>query len=338
MQNREDNTVLIETVKKNSESTNLSLPLVIVNPRSASGSTSDKWSQTASDLRAHFGPFQVAFTESQGHGIDLAEQAANEGRQFIIACGGDGTINEVANGILRSGKDVELGVLPSGTGGDFRRTLVMPLGNRDAAASLRDGKTQRIDVGKVTFSDLDGETVTRFFVNVSSFGLAASIIKRVKSSRVFDWLPIDGVRGRANFAASTLREVIDLDPVTVRVRIDDGEEKTLQTINFCIANARYFGGGMMIAPEAKINDGVFDVVNIGNISTAKILLNAHTLYRGTHTDLKEVKNTLAQRVEVSAFDSSTEIFLETDGELPGKLPATYEIIPNALRVRVPKST
>jgi len=321
----------------NKISDDLSLPLVIVNPKSASGSTRDKWSQTASDLRAHFGPFSVTFTKSQGDGIDLAERAANSGRQFIIACGGDGTINEVANGIMRSGKDVELGVLPSGTGGDFRRTLGLPLTNREAAAALRDGTTQKIDVGKVTFLDLNGNTVSRYFLNVSSFGLAASIIKRVKSAKIFDWLPIDGVRGRANFAASTLREVLELDPTTVRVRIDADEEKTLQTINFCIANARYFGGGMMIAPEAKINDGFFDVVNIGDISTAKIILNAYTLYRGTHTDLKEVKSTLAKRIEVSALDPSHEILLETDGELPGKLPATYEIIPNALRIRVPGS-
>src|SRR2546423_15064323 len=84
------------------------LPLVIVNPKSASGSTREKWAQTASDLRAHFGPFSVAFTKSRGHGIDLAERAARSGREFIIACGGDGTINEVANGILRSGHDDEL--------------------------------------------------------------------------------------------------------------------------------------------------------------------------------------------------------------------------------------
>ncbi len=314
-----------------------SLPLIIVNPRSASGSTRDKWSQTVSDLRAHFGPFSVAFTKCPGHGVDVAKRAAESGRQFIIACGGDGTINEVANGILLSSKDAELGVLPSGTGGDFRRTLGLPLTNREAAVALRDGKTQRMDVGKVTFRDLDDNTVTRYFLNVSSFGLAASIIKRVKSAKIFDWLPIDGIRGRANFAASTLREVLELDPVTIRVRIDDAEEKPLQTINFCIANARYFGGGMMIAPEAKINDGLLDVVNIGDIGSAKIILNAYTLYRGTHVDLKEVKSTLAKKIEVTAFDPSTEILLETDGELPGKLPATYEIVPDALRVRVPKT-
>ena len=160
--------------------------------------------------------------------------------------------------------------------------------------------------------------------------------QRVKSAKIFDWLPVESVRGRANFAASTLREVLDLDPVSIRVRLDDGDEKTLQTINFCIANARYFGGGMMIAPDAKINDGFLDVVNIGDISTAKIILNAYTLYRGTHDDLPEVKTTTARKIEVSAFESSSEILLETDGELPGKLPATYEIVPNALRIRVSK--
>ncbi len=314
-----------------------SLPLVIVNPKSASGATRDNWTATASEMRAHFGPFSVAFTKAAGDGIELAERAAASGRRFIIACGGDGTINEVANGILRSGEDVELGVLPSGTGGDFRRTLGLPLASRAAAAALRDGETRMMDAGLVTFFDLHGKTVNRYFVNVSSFGLAASVLKRVKSAKIFDWLPLDAIRGRANFAVSTLQEVLDLDPISIRVRIDAGEEKTLQTINFCVANSRYFGGGMMIAPGASINDGLFDVVNIGDISTAKILLNGYSLYRGTHNKLDEVKSALASRIEVAPLDPSAEILLETDGEMPGKLPAIYEIVPNALRVRVPRA-
>ena len=314
-----------------------SLPLVIVNPKSASGATRDKWSQTASDVRAHFGPFSVAFTKGPGDGIDLAQRAAESGRRFIIACGGDGTINEVANGILRSGADAEIGVLPSGTGGDFRRTIGMPQTNREAAAALRDGETRMMDVGKVTFLDLQGKSAERYFVNVSSFGLAASIIKRVKSSSIFDWLPVESVRGRANFAASTLRGIVGIEPVLIRVQIDNRDEETLQTINFCIANARYFGGGMMIAPEARINDGLLDVINIGDIKTAKILLNGYSLYRGSHTKLEEVKSTVARRIRVDALDPSLEILLETDGELPGKLPATYEVVPDALRVRVPKN-
>ncbi len=319
----------------NSEDT--SLPLVIVNPRSASGATSEKWAATASDLRAHFGPFSVAFTKSQGGAVSIAKRAAKAGRDLIIACGGDGTINEVANGILLSGKDAELGVLPSGTGGDFRRTLGLPQTNREVAAALRDGVTRQMDVGKVTFTDHDGEKASRYFVNISSVGLAADVIKRVKTAKFFDWLPVESMRGKANFAVSALQEVIDIDATLIRVRFDDGDEHAVQTIAFCIANSRYFGGGMMIAPDAYINDGMLDVINIGDLSTARILLNAHTLYRGTHQKLAEVNSTLAKRIEVSAVDPSTPIFLETDGELPGQLPAVYEVVPNALRVRVPRT-
>jgi diacylglycerol kinase (ATP) len=323
--------------KKNEKSSSArSLPLVIVNPKSAGGSTDERWAQTASDLRTHFGPFEVEFTRKQGDGIEMAAAAAKAGCDFIIACGGDGTINEVANGILLSGCDTELGVLPSGTGGDFRRTIGMPLSHREAARSLRSGQTKLIDAGKVTFQDFDNQTVSRFFLNVSSFGLAAEIIERVKASTTFSWLPLKSVRGRAGFALSTLQEVIDLEPVTIRIRVNDGDEKTLNTINFCVANARYFGGGMKIAPDAKLNDGLLDIINIGDLGMAKILINAYSLYTGSHLSLDEVHSALAAKVEVSSANQDREIRLETDGELPGKLPASFEAVPNALRVRVPK--
>jgi YegS/Rv2252/BmrU family lipid kinase len=313
------------------------LPLLIVNPKSASGATRDKWSGIASDLRTHFGPFNVRFTKGPGDGIELAYEAAKAGRKFIIACGGDGTINEVANGILNSGEDAELGILPSGTGGDFRRTLGMPIEMREAARALKNGKTKAIDVGKVTYTDHDGSSATRFFLNVTSFGLAASIIERVKGSSSLNWLPLDSVRGRASFALSMLQEIVGLDAIAVRVKIDDGEERPLQTVNFCVANSRYFGGGMMIAPDAKLDDGNLDVINIGDIKTAKVILNAHTLYRGTHLDLTEVKDTLAKRIEARPLNVGDEVHIEIDGELPGKLPAVYEVVPKALRVRVPRA-
>jgi YegS/Rv2252/BmrU family lipid kinase len=313
-------------------------PLVIVNPKSAAGATRGKWASIASDLRTHFGAFNVAFTKGPGDGINIARRAIDSGRRFLIACGGDGTINEIANGILQSGEDVELGILPSGTGGDFRRTIGMPNGVREAARALRDGETRRIDVGRVNYYDHDGQQATRYFLNVSSFGLAASILDRVKSTTSLKWLPMDRVRGRASFALSTLQEVIDLEPVRVKVSIDGGEFKALQTVNFCVANARYFGGGMMIAPDAKLSDGFLNVVNIGDIATAKVLLNAHTLYRGTHGSLSEVDQRLAKRIEVSAVDPHADVRLETDGELPGRLPAVYEVVPGALSVRVPQKT
>ena len=315
---------------------NANLPLVIVNPKSAGGSTHSRWANNAGYLRAHFGAFSVAFTKKRGDGIELAKRAVESGRKFIIACGGDGTINEVANGILQTGEDVELGIFPSGTGGDFRRTLEIPSAAREAAKALRDGVTKTIDVGKVSFVNHQNEQDSRYFLNVSSFGLSASINERVKSQTLFNWLPGNTLTGKSNFAFSTLQEVLDTDFMTVRVKIDAKDEKTLNTINFCVANARFFGGGMKIAPDAKINDGFFDVINIGDIKTAKILLNAYRLYSGSHLDLDEVKSTLAKRIEVSPFDKKQTIFIETDGELPGKLPAVYEIVPNVLKIRVPK--
>ena len=315
---------------------NASLPLVIVNPKSAAGSTESRWAEIASDLRAHFGAFQVAFTKKQGDGILLAKRGAAQGRKFIIACGGDGTINEVANGILESGADIELGIFPSGTGGDFRRTLGISSNSREAAKQLQTGETKTIDVGKVTFLNHENEQTSRFFLNVSSFGLSAAINERVKAKSAFGWLPFDALRGKAKFAFSTLQEVLEVSFTTVRVKIDDKEEKSLNTLNFCVANSRYFGGGMKIAPDAKINDGFFDVVNIGDIRTAKILFNAHKLYLGSHLEMEEVKSTLAKRIEVSPLNDKMEIHLETDGELPGKLPAVYEVVPSALKVRVPR--
>ncbi len=313
------------------------LPLVIVNPKSAGGSTHSRWANNASDLRAHFGAFNVAFTKKQGDGIELAKRGVEAGRKFIIACGGDGTINEVANGILETGEDVELGVFPSGTGGDFRRTLGVPSAAREAAKCLRDGMTETMDVGRVTFFNHDDEQVSRYFLNVSSFGLSASINERVKTTNLFKWLPGNTLSGKSNFAFSTLQEVLETKFTTVRVKIDDKEERQLNTINFCVANARFFGGGMKIAPAAKIDDGFFDVINIGDIKTAKILLNAYKLYNGSHLNLDEVKSTLAKRIEVSPADTNQIVFIEADGELPGRLPAVYEVVPKALRIRVPKN-
>ncbi len=314
------------------------LPLVIVNPKSAAGSTREKWSGVAADLRAHFGPFKVAFTKGPGDGIDLARHHAGSGVPFIIACGGDGTINEVANGILQAGTDTELGIFPSGTGGDLRRTLGLPTEPRDVARALKEGETRRMDVGKVSFVDHEGKPAERYFLNVTSFGLAASIIERVKSNKAMDWLPLDTLRGRANFALSTLQEVIGIGTTQVLVKMDDDEERPLSTVNFCIANARYFGGGMMIAPDARIVDGLLDVINIGDIRTAKVILKAYTLYSGTHLDLPEVKSRLAKKVSVKPFNASEIVHIEIDGELPGSLPAVYEVVPGALKVRVPSKS
>jgi diacylglycerol kinase (ATP) len=297
------------------------MSVVIVNPSSAGGSTGEVWPQIASDLRSQFGSFRAVFTTHRGDAAALASEAARKGAKLIIACGGDGTVSEVANGILSSGKEAELGVLPSGTGGDFRRTLEIPSRTRDAARVLRTGRSVRIDVGRVSYTDQNGADATRYFVGVASCGMSTKVIERVKSDDV-------------SFVSALLKTAMRNAPVRLVVQLDDSHEHHLVVSNLCIANARYFGGGMKIAPDAKLTDGKFDVVSIGDLSAMKIFTSAPRVYTGSHLSMPEVSHTLARKITVRAADRAAEVALEVDGELPGRLPATFQIIPDALRVRV----
>ena len=314
----------------------MSLPLIIVNPASAGGATGRAWPRLAATLREHSGAFEVAFTEGAGDGRVIAEREARAGRRLLVACGGDGTVSEVACGILASGAEAELGLLPSGTGGDFRRTLRIPRRDADAAVALRAGRTVLLDAGRVEYRNARGEAESRHFVNVASCGMGGEVIRRVKAAGS-DWLPARGrhlLGGRAAFASAALRAAFAYERPRLRVRLDDGPERTLAVTSFCVANARYFGGGMKIAPAAKLTDGLFDAVAVGDLGTLSILANSYRLYLGTHLGMTEVGHALCARVSARAAGAE-RVPLEVDGELVGSLPATFDILPRALRVRCP---
>jgi YegS/Rv2252/BmrU family lipid kinase len=316
----------------------MSLPLVIINPASANGDTGDAWPKIASDLATHFGAFHPVFTSKRAEAIEIAAEAARKGTKLIIACGGDGTISEVANGILASGKDAELGILPSGTGGDFRRSLNIPARTTEAAVILRQGQTRQVDVGRASYATDAVEQETRYFLGVASFGMSADVISRVKSGQP-GWLPLKAPRwlsGRVSFGSAMLQSAARMKPTRVLVQLDDKSAQRTTVANLCIANARYFGGGMKIAPDAKLTDGKFDVVSIGDLSLGRILANAPLLYFGAHLSMPEVQHALAAKITASPIDKNQRIVLELDGELPGFLPATFQIIPRALRVRCPR--
>ena len=315
-----------------------SLPLVIINPASAAGATGAAWPSVASDLRRHFGAFNCAFTEQSGDASAIARRETQAGRRFIIACGGDGTISEVANGLLQSGvTDAELGILPSGTGGDFRRTLRVPARTADAAASLRRGRTRRIDVGRVSFVNHQGADETRYFVNVASCGMGGEVVRRVKAESP-GWLPANRSRwlgGKLSFALAALQTTLTFAKPRLRIQLDDRPEARLVVTNLCIANARYFGGGMKVAPEALLDDGWLDTIAIGDMSAVSILTHSYRVYLGTHLGMQHVRHARARRIAAWAESKDEEVLLEIDGELAGRLPATFEIIPRALRVRCP---
>ena len=314
----------------------MTLPLVIINPASAGGATGAHWPRLATDLRAHFGPFACAFTSAQGDASVIAAREARAGR-LLIACGGDGTISEVANGILAAGVDAELGVLPSGTGGDFRRTLRTPARAADACALLRRGRTRLIDVGRVEYANHEGARAARYFLNVASCGMGGEVVRRVKEDGA-GWLPQGAARllgGRAAFAAAALRTTLTFTNPVVSVQLDDGPERRLTVANLCVANARFFGGGMKIAPDARLDDGLLDVVALGDLDTLTILTNVYKLYLGTHLGMQQIHHAHATRLKARAAVENQSVLLEVDGELVGTLPASFEIKPRALRVRVP---
>jgi len=316
----------------------MTMPLVIVNPASADGATEKNWPKIASDLRTHFGSFSVAFTEGIGHARQLASEHAKQGTKLIIACGGDGTIAEVANGILDSNQEAELGVLPSGTGGDFRRTLRMSTNTAAAARGLREGRTRIIDAVRVMFISDTGERVTRFSINVASFGMSTGVLDRTASGESKKWIPGFAPRkvgSKLSYAAATVQTTLSTSPIEVLFQIDEHPERRLRVAEFCVANARYYGGAMKIAPDAKLDDGYFDVVTIGDASAFRILTNAPRLYFGAHLRMSEVTHALAKQVVARPVNKDKEVRVELDGEVVGRLPSTFQIVPRALRVRFP---
>jgi YegS/Rv2252/BmrU family lipid kinase len=302
-------------------------PFIIVNPKSGRGIDEKKWASITLEIHNNLGAFDFEFTRGLGDAIGIAEKEAKQGREFIIAMGGDGTISEVATGILRSEKSVELGILPRGTGGDFRRSLNLPKDLSKAARQLREGASRKIDAGRIRYLNNEGKEAVRYFVNTASFGMSGGIATRAnESSKKY-------LGGRLTFAAATLKSTLADSNSDVYVKIDQQEKKRMKVASVCIANGRYWGGGMKIAPDAKLNDGYLDVVMIGDLSVIEKLTKSYRLYSGTHLSIDKVGFALGTRIEATPVNGSNPVLIEVDGEAPGQLPATIEVLPGALRIR-----
>lgn len=302
-------------------------PFIVVNPKSGKGITEKIWAAITLQIHNNLGPFDFEFTRNSGDGILIAEKEAQQGRKFIIAMGGDGTISEVATGIMKSEKSVELGILPRGTGGDFCRSLNIPKDLSKAARQLREGTTRKIDAGRIRYLNNEGKEAVRYFVNTASFGMSGGVATRAnESSKKL-------LGGRLTFAAATLKSTLADSNSDVYLQIDQQEKRRMKVASVCVANGRYWGGGMKIAPEAKLNDGYFDVVMIGDLSVLEKLTKSYRLYSGTHLEIDKVGFTLGTRIEATPVNGTDPVLIEVDGEAPGRLPATIEILPDALRIR-----
>lgn len=305
---------------------NFDLPLVIANPRSAGGTTEKQWASIVDALSRYLGPFDFRFTTGREDAIHIAEEEARRGRKFLIAVGGDGTVSEVANGILCSGTEAELGLLPRGTGGDFRMTIGMPSRLRDAAKRLKQGQSRKIDAGRLTFQTFDGKEKTRFFINTASFGMSGEVAGRANNSGKL-------LGGTLTYAVATMRSIFTYDHPEIWMEKDGESAHRLKVVTVCVANGPSFGGGMKIAPEARPDDGLFHLTVIGDLKTAEMIANSHRLYTGSFDRMSKVAQWTVRKFCARPVDPKCCVRLEVDGETPGMLPATMEILPAALTVR-----
>ena len=307
--------------------------VVIANPKSQGGSLGRRWTELADQIRREV-PFEDALTKAPGDATRLAREAIRAGAEIVVAVGGDGTINEVANGWFEDGAplatDAALAVLPYGTGGDFVRTVDIPKDFGKAVAILAAGHRRRIDLGRLDFATRTGGTGVRMFANIASFGMSGLTDRLVNQSKKRF--------GSLSFFAATARAMWQYDNQRVRMSFDDapadGVDLTINTV--AVANGRFFGGGMMVAPDAALDDGELDVVAIGDMSMTDFILKSRRMYAGTHLSLPKVSHRRARVVRAEPADPTQIVTLDVEGETPGILPATFTIVPRALDLIVPR--
>lgn len=307
----------------------------IVNPNSSHGRTGKAWPQMHAALEAALGEVEVAMSTAPLDATTRTREALTDGVDLIIAVGGDGTVNEVVNGFFAPPTGPEdvplrpqaaLALLVSGTGGDFRRTFA--IGN-DLAGQIKriaDGETRAIDVGRIDYIDWDGKPAARYFINIASFGLSGLVVRSVNDA----WLT-KRISGRFAFFWASLGAVLRYRVPRVRLTVDAEApiEFGCNTVGVC--NGRYFGGGMHMAPMARPDDGIFDVVIMRDMTRLDLMRDPNAIYRGEHLKNPKVSALRGSRVVAEPVDG--EVLLDVDGEGPGRLPATFTLLPGGLRFR-----
>jgi diacylglycerol kinase (ATP) len=254
-------------------------------------------------------------SEFPGH---LAEAARDAGDRLLVVVGGDGTMNEVVNGAVGGG--AEIAVLPNGTGQDFGRTHGIPAAFDAAVQVALEGEARTIDVGRV---ELGG--ASRYFANVGSAGMSGAVARRANAMS-------KRLGGKATFFYALTAEFLAWRNTEVTVRLDGGEERRGAMHDVIVASGRWHGGGMQLAPEASQDDGLFDVVFIGDVNKLDFLTTAPKLYSGKYLEHPKIEHTRSASVEV---DAAQPLPVEVDGEPIGTTPARFEVVPAALKLRVP---
>ena len=296
----------------------------LVNPASANGSTGRRWPELARRAAAAGLEGATLFSERQGHLAELAREAALDGAELLVVVGGDGSVNEVANGLAGLGRQPEIAIVPRGTGWDFSRTFGIPRKIDDAVQIALEGDVRTIDLGRASYRAWDGSDATASFANVASAGMSGAIAKRANETT-------KALGGKASYLWATFAVFSGWEATEIEVAVD-GERRAGPMFDVVVANGRFFGGGLEICPEAEPDDGLFDVLTIGDVTKRDLVQTMPKMYRGTHLPHPKAELLRGSSVTVT---SETPLPIELDGEQPGTTPVTFEVA-GALRLRVPR--
>lgn len=294
--------------------------MVIVNPIAANGRVGRKWPSVKEFLEKKGVPFSFALTQYPAHAIALAAEAVEKGFKTIVAFGGDGTLNEMLNGVFRYGisSEITLGAVPGGTGSDFTRSLGLPRDPIKAFEKILEGKTIRVDLGEIECFKED-KPERRYFINVAGLGFDAVVAERTNRAPKF-------MGGTLPYLCSLLITLLTYKSLPFKINIDS-QTLELKAYLVVVANGKYFGGGMFIAPEAVLDDGKFYVAIGEDMSRMEFLSLVPSVYKGTHITHPKVKVYEAQTVKVS---SEATLYIEAEGEVVGVAPATFKVHPCAV--------
>jgi len=301
---------------------------IIVNPTAAAGSVGHEWPDLRSYLAGQGLQFSEAITEGPRHAIELAADAAAQGYDLVVAVGGDGTVNEVINGLCPDHSSTirpEVGVISRGTGCDLARTLGLR-DPRSAVSALTERRTLRVvDLGEIIMNG-EGRQERRLFINAAGLGFDGEVVEGLLHSRMSG----RSIGGTVPYLTQVFRSIMRYDNKRVRATIDGDVLEGVFT-SFFACNGRYFGGGMKVAPNAEPSDGLFDVVILDAISRLGLLARLPSVYVGWHTIFRQISIRRARELTV---DTQDRILIQADGEVVGLAPATLRVLPGAVRIRV----
>ncbi len=299
--------------------------LVIVNPNAGNGKGKKDWDKISDLLKNEALPFDVNFTERKGHAISFTIEGIAAGYRKIITVGGDGTLNEVVNGVFLNKNcpttDVSLALIPVGTGNDWGRMFGIPLDYRKAINIIGENKLMRHDVGLVSFY-IGTEKKERYFINIAGLGFESVVVKRTNYQKD------KGHSGKLIYFYNLLMSLISYKNTRAEIVID-GEKINADVFSLNVGNGRYCGGGMRQTPGALPDDGLLDVTIIKEMGKFEIIRNLKILYDGTILQHPKIEGYKCKSIKVT---SDAAMYAEADGESLGQTPAEFSIIPDCINI------